>query len=519
MYKKYLTLALNQEKKVICRIPFVEDKCQIEVKVLLEEELLDLSGLTVKIGTTIIKDRKLFKSYQMISTKTGQISVEIMNDIADVDIRIPCELKVYNAGQLLGSASFYLVFFDPLMMNNRKKEVTDVKKAPTSAQVRMIAHRGLSLLAPENTLPAYELAGKYGYYGAECDIHETKDGEFILLHDDLLNRTTTGSGKPERYSLEELKEFFVNDGHQIKKYPNLKIPTLQEFLIVCKRWGLLPVIEIKEMEPNSVFQLLRLIRNFGDLNQVMIISFSKEIVTEVRKQSDDIQIQWLADLTHENIDYCANYQMGIDSYKKKVSKEMIEYAHSKGVVVNTWTVDSGEQMQDLIEMGIDFISTNILMHRQVLRSGGKIKSYFLNNRVSYITCLHPSINNEGANQWKWHTSGILEIKGDHEAKKMLQMKLPAMHIGDVVSLSFFYRHISGDEVGVALEYIESEGSSLIERRIKTEPIDDWRFVECQFIVLHDVSGIKDYYNILIGSWQMSSSHFMIQDVRVKVDYM
>ena len=45
------------------------------------------------------------------------------------------------------------------------------------------------------------------------------------------------------------------------------------------------------------------------------------------------------------------------------------------------------------------------------------------------------------------------------------------------------------------------------------------FLESQLIVLHDVTGMKDYYNLLIGSWQMSSSHFMIRDVRVKVDYM
>ena len=99
------------------------------------------------------------------------------------------------------------------------------------------------------------------------------------------------------------------------------------------------------------------------------------------------------------------------------------------------------------------------------------------------------------------------------------MKLPAIHIGDVVSLLFFYRYISGDEVCLGLEYVEWEGTSMSERWIKTEPVDDWRLVEYQFIVLNDVSGIKDYYNILIRSWQMGSSHFMIQDVRFKVDYM
>ena len=108
--------------------------------------------------------------------------------------------------KLLGSALFDLVFFEHSSKEySIKKNPFMSKTVPTASQVRMIAHRGLSLLAPENTLPAYELAGKYGYYGAECDIHETKDKEFILLHDDLLNRTTTGSGKPEHYTLEELK--------------------------------------------------------------------------------------------------------------------------------------------------------------------------------------------------------------------------------------------------------------------------------------------------------------------------
>lgn len=519
MYKKYLTLALNQQHKVSCQLPLVKDKCQIEVKILLEEKLLDLSGLDVEIKTALLQDKKILKSYEVMPSKIGHLSIELMNNDLELDVKVPCQLNIYDQDKLLGSALFDLVFFEPAVKNTRKKESVHVKTVPTASQVRMIAHRGLSLLAPENTLPAYELAGKYGYYGAECDIHETKDKEFILLHDDLLNRTTTGSGKPEHYTLEELKALLVNEGHQIKNYPHLKIPTLQEFLMVCKRSGLVPVIEIKDMKSDSVSHLLKIIRQFENLSHVIIISFSKEIVTEVRKQSDEIQIQWLADLTSENIDYCANYQMGIDSSKKKVSKEMIDYAHSKGVMVNTWTVDSGEQMQDLIKMGVDFISTNILMHRHLLRSSGKVKSYILDNRVSYLACLHPSINKDGDNRWKWHKSGILEIKGNHEAKKILQLKLPAMNIGDVVSVSFFYRYIGGDEVSVALEYIESDGISLIERRMNTESVDDWRFFESQLIVLHDVTGMKDYYNLLIGSWQMSSSHFMIRDVRVKVDYM
>ena len=58
-------------------------------------------------------------------------------------------------------------------------------------------------------------------------------------------------------------------------------------------------------------------------------------MTKVRKLNHQVNIQWLAEMTIENIDYCARYDMDIDCYKKQVSKEMVDYAHSKGVLLNT----------------------------------------------------------------------------------------------------------------------------------------------------------------------------------------
>ena len=267
-------------------------------------------------------------------------------------------------------------------------------------------------------------------------------------------------------------------------------------------------------------RLLEVVAQWGSLQYVVIISFSKEIVTEVRKLNHQVNIQWLAEMTIENIDYCARYDMDIDCYKKQVSKEMVDYAHSKGVLVNTWTVDHGEEMQNLVDMGVDCISTNVLLYNQALQSSGKVKSYLFDHRVNYVTCLHSSIDNQDENEWMWRETGsILEIQGNHEAKKMLQIKLPALNAGDVVSISFFYRNISGDEVRAGLEYIEMDEASTIERSIKTKAINDWGYVDCQFIVMNQVSGNKDYYNVLIGSWNMSNSHFMLRDVRIKIEYM
>ena len=522
MYKKYVRLKLNESKKTICRIRYDEYGSQVEVKLFSEEEeVLDLSGYRVNVCANQTNGKSVFNRCEVVSNKVGSVSLNLTNYLSDFDVRVPCEIMVYGPDEeCLGTASFYLVVPHPLALGDQEMRATDVKKSTLSPKIRMIAHRGLSSLAPENTLLAYELAGKYGYYGAECDIHETKDGEFVLLHDDTLERMTNGSGKPEHYSLDELKELIINGGNQVKKYPHLRIPTLEEYLAVCKKWGLVPVIEIKEIEPKSVARLLEVVAQWGSLQYVVIISFSKEIVTEVRKLNHQVNIQWLAEMTIENIDYCARYDMDIDCYKKQVSKEMVDYAHSKGVLVNTWTVDHGEEMQNLVDMGVDCISTNVLLYNQALQSSGKVKIYLFDHRVNYVTCIHSSIDNQDENEWMWRETGsILEIRGNHEAKKMLQIKLPALNAGDVVSVSFFYRNISGDEVRAGLEYIEMDEASTIERSIKTKAINDWGYVDCQFIVMNQVSGNKDYYNVLIGSWSMSNSHFMLRDVRIKIEYM
>lgn len=521
MYKKYLSLTLNQDEKPICQMQYDEYCSRLEIRLLNETGVIDLAGCRVKICANQSNGKSIFRTCKIVLNKVGYVTLDLVHHLSDFDVRLPCELKVYGPDErCLGGAIFNLVVSDLVMTDDKEVRATDVKGIALSPKVRMIAHRGLSSLAPENTLPAYELAGKYGYYGAECDLHETKDGVFILLHDELLNRTTNGSGKPEKYTLDELKSLVVNEGNQIERYPHLRIPTLEEYLAVCKKWGLVPVIEIKEIEPESVSRLLDILVKWGSVQHMMLISFSKEIVTEVRKLNRKVMIQWLADLTEKNIDYCAKYRMHIDSHKKKISKEMLDYAHRKGVLVNTWTVDRGEEMQGLIEMGVDFISTNVLMHHQVPQSSGKVKSYIMNNRVSYVTCVHSSINNANGNEWRWReSSAILEIRGTNEAKKMLQIKLPAMNVGDVVSISFFYCNISGDEVRAGLEYVAIEDSSTIERSVKTKVINDWGYVDCQFIVMNTVNGNKNYYNVLVGSWSRSHSHFMIRDLRIKLDYM
>jgi len=225
-------------------------------------------------------------------------------------------------------------------------------------EVKFIAHRGLSSCAPENTLPAYILAGKNKFYACECDVQETKDNEFVLMHDDTIDRMTNGSGKVSDFTLKELRTLRIDAGSNIGKYENLKIPTLNEYLEICIKEKITPVIELKNLSKRSTKKLLNTIKKFDLEDKVIIISFNKIILENIRQRNLYIDLQWLADLNKENIDFCAKNKMNIDSEKGTVTKEMIKYAHDKGILVNVWTVDELEWINILINYKVDYITTN-----------------------------------------------------------------------------------------------------------------------------------------------------------------
>ncbi len=115
-----------------------------------------------------------------------------------------------------------------------------------AGSVRMTAHRGYSAIAPENTLPAFRLAGEYGFWGAECDICNTADGEWVIMHDDTVDRMTDGVGKVNEMTFAEIRALTVDAGNNAEAYPGTKVPTLTEYLDVCKEYGMHAVIEIKD---------------------------------------------------------------------------------------------------------------------------------------------------------------------------------------------------------------------------------------------------------------------------------
>lgn len=238
------------------------------------------------------------------------------------------------------------------------------KIEPDSPSVRYIAHRGYSSIAPENTIPAYVEAGKAGFWGAETDIQETSDGEFVLMHDTTVDRTTNGTGEVSSMTLSQVKELIVDGGNSIEMYPNLQVPTLKEFLSCCKEYGMTPIIEIKTI--NNINGFLQTIEDLGMTKHCIVISFQNNILQRLRTACDDIRIQTLSFVSYEHLEQW-NFDLDIEANNDNIDDviDKIKNIHRIGRKINVWTVNNSTLANTLNNEGVDYITTDKLISQKM----------------------------------------------------------------------------------------------------------------------------------------------------------
>ena len=135
---------------------------------------------------------------------------------------------------------------------------------------KVFAHRGASGYAPENTLQAFSLAQEQGADGIELDVQLTKDGEVVVIHDETIDRTSTGKGYVRDYTLEELKKFSFHN--HMEKYKGVKIPTLREVLELVKPGKMEVNIELKTgifWYPDIEEKTMKIVEEAGMEDRVM----------------------------------------------------------------------------------------------------------------------------------------------------------------------------------------------------------------------------------------------------------
>ena len=225
----------------------------------------------------------------------------------------------------------------------------------------LIAHRGLSSIYPQNTIAAFEGAAQYGFAYYELDIHTTKDGEWVVIHDDTVDAMTNGEGDVDSFTLEEIRALSIDNGNGIENHPGLIVPTLKESLDVCKETGILPVIELKKCDVQYLPDLVEMLEEYNLSTQAKIISFNKDYLNEYRSLDKNIDILYLSsDPSVEDIDWCIEQNFGIDFNFITLYKcaDAIRYAKKNNVAIAAWTVDNTIFADITVLFGAESITTN-----------------------------------------------------------------------------------------------------------------------------------------------------------------
>ena len=233
----------------------------------------------------------------------------------------------------------------------------------------LIAHRGLSALAPENTYAAVELAGRRRFLSVEFDVRETRDGLWVLMHDATITRMTDGKGKVHRLTYYELLEYTINNGAHIEEYPNEKIPTLEIILDLCIQYGMRPVIEIKTGSDAGLERLAVMLEERGLTEQCVVISFDRGVLDALRERLPNTPMWRLVPrLTDKAVAAAIDdkeYGIGFPANAKHSTDERIQALTESGIAVAAWNVNDAETLKHLHALGVrEFITDGILPAQQ-----------------------------------------------------------------------------------------------------------------------------------------------------------
>ena len=248
-------------------------------------------------------------------------------------------------------------------MANQPKELISIADSTVIEEpLHITAHRGVNGLAPENTLPSYQLAVEHGYYSAECDIKLTSDNVWVLSHDSLVSSSFWQWGLIAKTDFATLRTYTYDSGANFWTYPDLHIATLDEFLDVFAGSETRPQIEIKTSNYDMLYTVLDAVRAKGMEKQAIIISFDLKQLQIIRELDPDIELWYLVyAITQKKIDEAkALGNCWLSADRKTNNESMIRRALSQDVGLSLWTVDSVKDAEKLYNMGVRYIETDRL---------------------------------------------------------------------------------------------------------------------------------------------------------------
>lgn len=232
----------------------------------------------------------------------------------------------------------------------------------------LIAHRGFSSKAPENTIAAFDLALKEGLTNIELDVQLTADGELVIIHDNLVDRTTNGVGAVNSFSLKELQAFDAGSWFG-SRFAEERIPTFRQVLERYAGKAHLH-LELKSDEADLATKVAKILEGCGWLAELADGPFAAPGLTITSAKTEQLErsLKLLPDIPHHWLCWDLNEQIIKDAFTKgfagicispaAVDEKLVEKAQSKDLTVRGLDVKTDEDIRVLIRTGVEGTTTN-----------------------------------------------------------------------------------------------------------------------------------------------------------------
>lgn len=236
----------------------------------------------------------------------------------------------------------------------------------TMAQTVLVAHRGGALLAPENTLAAFERGIAERADAIEMDVHLSKDGEIVVIHDPNLSRTTDGSGNVGDLTLAEIRKYNAAAKFTAAAFPPQKVPTFQEVVDLARgRVGMQVEIKVRPdgaRYPGIEQKVIDVLRAAGMVEKTVIISFDWPTLQDVKKIEPKLKTGALASKVGDPAELAKQVKaVGADYFgpeKSYLNAALLAELRKLGIGGGAWTVNDEAEMRKLAALGPDFLTTN-----------------------------------------------------------------------------------------------------------------------------------------------------------------
>ena len=227
----------------------------------------------------------------------------------------------------------------------------------------IIAHRGDSAVAPENTLSAFRSALSSGAQAVEFDIHISRDGEPVVIHDATVDRCSKGSGAVRDMTLARLKTIDVGSWFS-PQFIGERIPTLDEAIETILRPALLIMhLRAHENETDRCEKAVATaITQHNVRIRTIVTHHTRHGLQRLRDMDAKLRLCWIAPGGEPGAEYIDDaFYMGyrfVQPMLQDIDEKLLTYAHERGMWVNAFWADEVEDMRRLIELGVDGIITN-----------------------------------------------------------------------------------------------------------------------------------------------------------------